>query len=130
MHLQTWRSQTSRQTDYNSLKVEYKDTAAHLLEWPSLRELTEKQELDTLKQGELFFSAQLASFPQPLFNIETTSAPTPDEPGLRPARAVKRHRSPTDLDTTYHPSVAAKRIGVRAAKGMRKHVLETDALSK
>ncbi|KAH8614804.1 hypothetical protein ERJ75_000647000 [Trypanosoma vivax] len=34
---------------------------------------------------------------------------TPDEPESRPARAVKRHRSPTELDTAYPPSAAAKR---------------------
>ncbi|KAH8608103.1 hypothetical protein ERJ75_001374900 [Trypanosoma vivax] len=54
-----------------------------------------------MKDGELFFSAQLVSFLKELFKLESPSAPTPDEPELRRARAVKRHRSPTELVTTY-----------------------------
>ncbi|KAH8607654.1 hypothetical protein ERJ75_001391600 [Trypanosoma vivax] len=56
--------------------------------------------------------------------------PTPDEPESKPARAVKRHRSPTELYTAYSPSAAAKRIGVCTARGMRKRVREADSPSK
>ncbi|KAH8609854.1 hypothetical protein ERJ75_001160300 [Trypanosoma vivax] len=78
---------------------------------PKLARVRKKHGLETLKDGELFFSAQLASFLKELFKLESTSAPTPDEPESRPARAVKRHRSPTELDTTYPPSVARSGLG-------------------
>ncbi|KAG8342845.1 hypothetical protein TRVL_06327 [Trypanosoma vivax] len=83
-----------------------------------------------MKDGELFFSAQLASFLKELFKLESPSAHTPYEPELRPAPAVKRHRSPAELDTTYPPSAAAKRIGVCTARAMRKRVREADSPSK
>ncbi|KAG8339618.1 hypothetical protein ERJ75_001206800 [Trypanosoma vivax] len=86
--------------------------------------------METLKGGELFFRAQLASFLKELFKLESPSAPTPDEPELTPARAAKRHWSPTDLDTAYSPSVAAKRIGVCTARIMRKRVLAPGSLTK
>ncbi|KAH8619541.1 hypothetical protein ERJ75_000155100 [Trypanosoma vivax] len=125
---EAWPTETEAR--HNSLKVECRESAAHLLECPSLRELRKKHGLETLKDGELFFSAQLASFLKELFKLESPSAPTPDEPKLRPARAVKRHRSPTELDTTYPPSAVAKRIGVCTARGMRKRVREADSPSK
>ncbi|KAH8619886.1 hypothetical protein ERJ75_000122100 [Trypanosoma vivax] len=100
MRLQAKRGQPRREVVHNFLKVERKESAAHLAECPSLRELR-KHGLETLKGGEVFFSAQLASFVKELFKLESPSAPTPDEPELRPARAVKRHRSPTALHTTY-----------------------------
>ncbi|KAH8614563.1 hypothetical protein ERJ75_000676400 [Trypanosoma vivax] len=103
MHLQAKHDQPRREARHNSLKVGCKESAAHLLECPSLRELRKKHGLETLKDGGLFFSAQLASFLKALFKLESPSAPTPDEPELRPARAVKRHRSPTELDTTCSP---------------------------
>ncbi|CCD21130.1 reverse transcriptase (RNA-dependent DNA polymerase), partial [Trypanosoma vivax Y486] len=130
MHLQAKRGQPRREARHNSLKVECKETAAHLLECPSLRELRRKHRLETLKDGELFFNAQLATFLKELFKLESPSAPTPDEPELRPARGVKRHRSPTELDTTYSPSAAARQIGVCTARGMRKRVREADSSSK
>ncbi|KAH8606860.1 hypothetical protein ERJ75_001449300 [Trypanosoma vivax] len=94
MHLRAKHGQPRREARHNSLKVECKETAAHLVECPSLRELRKKHGLETLKDGERFFSAQLASFLKELFKLESPSAPTSDEPELRPARAVKRHRSP------------------------------------
>ncbi|KAH8618382.1 hypothetical protein ERJ75_000270300 [Trypanosoma vivax] len=93
-HPQAKHGQPRREARHNSLKVECRESAAHLLECPSLRGLRKKHILETLKDGELFFSAQLASFLKELFKLESPSAPTPDEPELRPARAVKRHRSP------------------------------------
>ncbi|KAH8617513.1 hypothetical protein ERJ75_000363000 [Trypanosoma vivax] len=130
MHPQAKHGQPKREARHNSLKVERKESAAHLVECPSLRELRKRHGLETLKDGELFFSAQLASFLKELFKLERPSAPTPDEPELRPARAVKRHRSPTELDTTYSPSAAAKRIGVCTARATRKRVREADSSSK
>ncbi|CCD19780.1 hypothetical protein, conserved [Trypanosoma vivax Y486] len=110
MDLQAKHGQPRREARHNSPKVECMESAAHLVDWPSLRELRKNRGLETLKDGELLFSAQLASFLKELFKPESPSAPTPDESELRPARAVKRHRSPTELDTTYLPSAAAKRI--------------------
>ncbi|KAH8609799.1 hypothetical protein ERJ75_001165100 [Trypanosoma vivax] len=130
MHLREKHGQPSREARHNSLKVECRESAAHLLDFPSLQELRKKHGLETLKNGELFFSAQLASFLKELFKLESPSAPTPDESELRPARAVKRRRSPTELDTTYPPSAAAKRIGVCTARAMRKRVREADSPSK
>ncbi|KAH8609070.1 hypothetical protein ERJ75_001258300 [Trypanosoma vivax] len=130
MHLQAKDGQPRREARHNSLKVECKESAAHLLECPSLRELMKKHGLETLKDGEMFFSAQLASLLKELFKLESPSAPTPDEPELRPARAVKRHRSPTELDTAYLPSGAAKMIGVCTARGMRKRDREADSSTK
>ncbi|KAH8605290.1 hypothetical protein ERJ75_001632500 [Trypanosoma vivax] len=130
IHLQGKRGQPRREARHNSLKVEYKESAAHLLECPSLRELRKKHVLETLKEGELFFSAQLASILKELFKLESPSAATPDEPELRPARAVKRDRSPMELDTTYFPSGAAKLIGMRVARGMRKLAREADSASE
>ncbi|KAH8617792.1 hypothetical protein ERJ75_000337000 [Trypanosoma vivax] len=130
MHLQAKHGQPRREARHNSLKVECRESAAHLLECPSLRELRKKRGLETPKGRELFFSAQLASFLKELFKLESPSAPTPDESELRPARAVKRHRSPTELDTTYPPSAVAKLIGVCTARGMRKRVREADSPSK
>ncbi|KAH8608742.1 hypothetical protein ERJ75_001272600 [Trypanosoma vivax] len=62
--------------------------------------------------------------------LECLPAPTPDEPELKPARAVKRRRSSTVLDTAYPPSAAAKRTGVCTARAMRKRVREADPPSK
>ncbi|KAH8608365.1 putative Zinc finger C2H2 type [Trypanosoma vivax] len=130
MRLQAKHGQPRWQNRHNSLKVECRESAAHLLVCPSLRELRKRHELETLKDGELFFSAQLASFLKELFKLESPSATTPDESELRPARAVKRHRSPTELDTTYPPSLAAKLIGVCTARVIRKRVREADSPSK
>ncbi|KAH8612761.1 hypothetical protein ERJ75_000854600 [Trypanosoma vivax] len=87
---------------------------------------TKKRGLETLKEGELFFSARLDSFLKELFKLESPSAHTPDEPETKPPRAVKRDRSPTELDTAYSPSAAAKRIVVCTARAMRKRVREAD----
>ncbi|KAG8342813.1 hypothetical protein TRVL_06361 [Trypanosoma vivax] len=130
MHLQAKHGQPRREAEHNLLKVECKESAAHLLECPSLRELRRKHELETPKDGELFFGGQLASFLKELFKLESPSAPTSDEPELRPAHAVKRHRSPTELNTTYSPSAAAKRIVVWTGRAMRKRVREADPLTK
>ncbi|KAG8339128.1 hypothetical protein TRVL_10045 [Trypanosoma vivax] len=78
MHLQTKHGQPRREVEHNSLKVECRESAAHLLECPSLRELRKKHGLDTLKDGELFFSAQLASFLKELFKLESPSTTTPE----------------------------------------------------
>ncbi|KAH8617096.1 hypothetical protein ERJ75_000414600 [Trypanosoma vivax] len=130
MHLHAKRIQPRREAEHNSLKVECKESAPHLLECPSLRELRKKHGLETLKDWELFFRAQHANFLKELFKLESPSATTPDEPESMPARAAKRHRSPTALDTTYSPSAAAKRIGVCTARAMRKRVREADSPSK
>nr|CCC48378.1 hypothetical protein, conserved in T. vivax [Trypanosoma vivax Y486] len=128
--LKAKRGQPRQEERHNSLKVKNKESAAHLLECPNLREIRKKHGLETLKDGELFSSAQLASFLKELFKLEKRSAPTPEEPELRPARAVKRHRSPTELDTAYSPSTAAKRIGMCTARAMRNRVRVADSLSK
>ncbi|KAG8342339.1 hypothetical protein TRVL_06831 [Trypanosoma vivax] len=130
MHRQAKHGQPRREATHNSLKVERKESAPHLLECQSLQELRKRHGLETLKDGEVFFSAQLASSLKEPFELESPSATTPDEPELRPARAVKRHRSPTALDTTYSPSAAAKRIGVCTARAVRKRVREADSASK
>ncbi|KAG8345516.1 hypothetical protein TRVL_03652 [Trypanosoma vivax] len=130
MHLQAKHGKPRREAEHNSLKVECRESAAHLLECPSLRELRKKHGLVTLKDVEVFFSAQLSSFSKELFKLESPSAPTPDEPELRPARAAKRHRSPTALDTAYSASTAAKLIGVCTEGAMRKRVREADSLNK
>ncbi|CCD20917.1 hypothetical protein ERJ75_001845900 [Trypanosoma vivax] len=80
MHLQTNIGQPRREARHNSLKVECKESAAHLLECPSFRDLRKKDKLETLKDGELFFSAQLASFLKEPFKLKSPSAATPDEP--------------------------------------------------
>ncbi|KAH8617446.1 hypothetical protein ERJ75_000375800 [Trypanosoma vivax] len=103
-----------REARHSSLKVECKESAAHLLECPSLRELRKKHGLETLKDRELFFSVQLASILKELFKQESLSVATPDEPQLRPARAVKRHRSPIDVDTTFFFCLR-QRSGLRCA---------------
>ncbi|KAG8345043.1 hypothetical protein TRVL_04132 [Trypanosoma vivax] len=130
MHLHAKRGQPRREAVHNSLKVECKESAAHLVECQSLREIRKQHGLETLKDGELFFSAQLASFLKELFKLESPSAPNPDEPELRPARAVKRHCLPTVLDTTCSPSAAAKLIVACTARAMRKRVREADSSSK
>ncbi|KAG8348103.1 hypothetical protein TRVL_01053 [Trypanosoma vivax] len=53
MHLQAKRGQPRREAKHNSLKVERKESAAHLVECPSLRELRKKHGLETLKDGEV-----------------------------------------------------------------------------
>ncbi|KAG8339643.1 hypothetical protein TRVL_09528 [Trypanosoma vivax] len=118
MQLKAKRGQPRREARHNSLKVECRESAAHLVECPSLRELRKKHGLETLKDGELFFSAQLASSLRELFRLESPSGPTPDEPELRPARSANKHRSPTALDTTYSPSAAAKLIVVCTARAI------------
>ncbi|KAH8609673.1 putative RNase H [Trypanosoma vivax] len=130
MHLQQKHGQPRREARHNSLKVECKESAAHLLECSRLRELRRKRGLDALKDGELLFSAQQASFLKELFKLESPSAPTPVDSELRTARAVKSHRSSTDMETTYFPSAAARRIGLCTARGMRKRAREADSLTK
>ncbi|KAH8619305.1 hypothetical protein ERJ75_000175400 [Trypanosoma vivax] len=103
MRLQAKRSRARMISVHSSLRAECKESAAHLLKRPSLRELRKKHGLETLKDGELFFSAQLAIFLKELFKLESPSSPTPGEPELRTARAVKKHRSPAALDTAYLP---------------------------
>ncbi|CCD20264.1 hypothetical protein, conserved [Trypanosoma vivax Y486] len=120
--LKAKRGQPRREVRHSSQKVDCKESAAHLLDCPSLRELRKKHGLGTPRGGELFFSAQLAGFLKELFKLDSPSAPNPDEPKLRPARAVKRHRSPAALDTTCSPSAAVKLIGVCAARAARKRV--------
>ncbi|KAG8341702.1 hypothetical protein ERJ75_000476800 [Trypanosoma vivax] len=126
MHLQAKHGRPKREAKHSSLKVECRESAAHLLECPSLRELRKQHGLETLKGGELFFSARLASFLKERFKLASPSIPTPDEPELKPARAVKSHCSPTELDTAYSPSAAAKLIVVCTARAMRKRVREAD----
>ncbi|KAG8341776.1 hypothetical protein TRVL_07393 [Trypanosoma vivax] len=130
MHLKAKHVQQRRVASHNSLKVECRESAAHLLECPSLRKIRKKHGLETLKDGDVFFSAQLASFLKELFRLESPSAHKTDEPELRPARAVKSHRSPTELDTAFFPSAAAKRIGARAARARRKRDWEADSSAK
>ncbi|KAG8341345.1 hypothetical protein TRVL_07826 [Trypanosoma vivax] len=76
MRLQAKDGQPRREAKHNSLKVKNKESAAHLLECTSLRELRKKHGLETLKDGELFFSAPLASFLKELFKLESTSVHT------------------------------------------------------
>ncbi|KAH8610384.1 hypothetical protein ERJ75_001111000 [Trypanosoma vivax] len=130
MHLQAKRGQPGREARHNSLRVERSESAAHLLECPSLRELRKRHGLETLMDREVFFSAQLASFLKELFKLESPSVPTPDEPELRPSRAIKRHCSPTELDTAYPSSAATKLIGVCTTRAMRKRAREADPPSK
>ncbi|KAG8344805.1 hypothetical protein TRVL_04355 [Trypanosoma vivax] len=85
MHLQAKHQQPRREARHNSLKVECRESAAHLLESPSLRELRKRHGLETLKDGELFFSAQLPSFLKELFKLGSPSAAAPDESELTPA---------------------------------------------
>ncbi|KAG8340150.1 hypothetical protein TRVL_09019 [Trypanosoma vivax] len=100
MHLREKHGQQRGEAVHNLPKVKCRESAAHLLECPSLRERRKKHGLETLKDGELFISAQLASFLSS-FKLESPSAPTHDEPESKPARDVKRHRSPTELDITF-----------------------------
>ncbi|KAH8616781.1 hypothetical protein ERJ75_000447000 [Trypanosoma vivax] len=80
MQLQAKHGQPRLEAAHNSLKVECRESAAHLLECPSLREPTKKHGLETLKDGELFFSARPASFLKELFKLGSPFTPTPDEP--------------------------------------------------
>ncbi|KAH8617759.1 hypothetical protein ERJ75_000339500 [Trypanosoma vivax] len=80
MHLQAKHGQPRREARDSSLKVECKGSAAHFLECPSLRELRKKHGLETLKDGELFFSAQLASLLKELFKLKSPPTHTPYEP--------------------------------------------------
>ncbi|KAH8619663.1 hypothetical protein ERJ75_000135800 [Trypanosoma vivax] len=70
MHLQAKHGQPRREAEHNSLKVECRESAVHLLECPSLRELRKKRGLETLKDGDVFFSAKLDSFLKELFKLE------------------------------------------------------------
>ncbi|KAH8607824.1 hypothetical protein ERJ75_001339100 [Trypanosoma vivax] len=76
MHLQAKRGQPKREAVHNSLKIDCGESAAHLVECPSLRELRKKHGLETLKDGDVFFSAKLDSFLKELFKLESPSAPT------------------------------------------------------
>ncbi|KAH8619890.1 hypothetical protein ERJ75_000127200 [Trypanosoma vivax] len=124
MRLQAKHGQPRREARHNSLKVECKESAAHLLECQSLRELRKKHGLETLKDGVLFFSAQLARFLKELFKLESPSAPTPDEPALGPPRAVKRHRSPAALGDNRSSSPTGCLIGSCAERTARGRVSE------
>ncbi|KAH8611003.1 hypothetical protein ERJ75_001042900 [Trypanosoma vivax] len=130
MRLQAKHGQPRREARHSSPKVECKESAAHLLECPSFRELGKRRGLETMKDGEMFFSAQLAGSLREFFKPESPSANTPDEPELRSTRAMKRDRSPTALDTAYPHSAAAKLIGVCTAKAMQKRVREVGLLTK
>ncbi|KAG8341805.1 hypothetical protein TRVL_07367 [Trypanosoma vivax] len=79
-HPKAKHDQPRREARHNSLKVECGESAAHLLVCPSLREPREKHGLETLKDRELFFSAQLASFSKERFKQASPSATTPDAP--------------------------------------------------
>ncbi|KAG8340008.1 hypothetical protein TRVL_09166 [Trypanosoma vivax] len=74
MRLHAKRGLPKRDAKHNSLKVGCKESAAHLLECPSLRELRKKHRLEAVKGGEMFFSAQLDSFLKELFKLESPSA--------------------------------------------------------
>ncbi|KAG8341476.1 hypothetical protein TRVL_07692 [Trypanosoma vivax] len=80
MHLQAKHDQPRRGAVHSSLKVECGESAAHFLVCPSLRELRRKHGLETLRDGEMLFSAQLASFLKERFKQASPSATTPDEP--------------------------------------------------
>ncbi|KAG8342210.1 hypothetical protein TRVL_06956 [Trypanosoma vivax] len=51
MHLRAKHGQPRREARHNSLKVECKESAVHLLECPSLRELRKRSKLETMKDG-------------------------------------------------------------------------------
>ncbi|KAH8611450.1 hypothetical protein ERJ75_001007200 [Trypanosoma vivax] len=129
MRLQAKHGQPRREAEHKSLRVECKASVAHL-ECLSLQELRKKHGLETSKNGWVFFSAQLASFLKELFKLASPSAHTPDEQESRPGRAVKRHRSPTVLDTALLSSVEKKLIEVRPARAMGKRVREADFVNK
>ncbi|CCD12246.1 unnamed protein product [Trypanosoma congolense IL3000] len=129
IHLQAKHGQRKKESEHNLLKAECEESAAHLLELPSLRGLRKKHGLETRKDGEVFFSAQLASFLKELFKLESPLSPPLDSPKLTPARAVKRHRSPTALDTAYPPSAATTLLEVSDARNLRKRPRAVDSLS-
>ncbi|CCD16832.1 hypothetical protein, unlikely [Trypanosoma congolense IL3000] len=92
-----------------------------------------KHGLETPKEreGEIFFSAQLASFLKELFKPESPWSPPLDSSELKQTRAVRRHRSPTVCDTLLlPPSAATKLIGVSDARNLRKRPRAVDSLSK
>ncbi|CCD11847.1 unnamed protein product [Trypanosoma congolense IL3000] len=103
IHLQAKHGQRKKESEHNLLKAECEESAAHLLECTSSREIKKKHRLETLWDGGVFFSAQLAGFLKELFKLESPLIPPLDSPKLKQARAVNRHRSPTALDTTYPP---------------------------
>ncbi|KAG8342889.1 hypothetical protein TRVL_06272 [Trypanosoma vivax] len=118
VHLEAKNGRPIRQTRNTSLKEEYKESEAHLLECPSLRDEREHSGLENVREGELFFSAELATFLQELFTLAEPSKTPTDEPETKPTRAVKRHRSPTQLETNCSPSAAAKHIWVCTARAI------------
>ncbi|KAH8605259.1 hypothetical protein ERJ75_001635500 [Trypanosoma vivax] len=130
MRLQAKHGQPRREAEHNSLKVECEEFAAHLLACQSLRELRKRHRLQTLKDGELFFGAQLASFLKELFELASPSAHKTDEPELRPARSVKSYCLPTVTDTAHCSSAAAKLIRMCVARAMRKRAREADSSPK
>ncbi|RHW73048.1 hypothetical protein DPX39_040084600 [Trypanosoma brucei equiperdum] len=75
MHLQAKQGQLRKENEHYSVKVECKEAAAHLLECPSLQVLKGKHGMETLKDGEVFFSAQLTGFLKELFKLGSPSAP-------------------------------------------------------
>ncbi|KAH8606756.1 hypothetical protein ERJ75_001480700 [Trypanosoma vivax] len=83
---------------------------------PKLARVKEEAGLQTLKGGELFFGAQLASFLKELFEPARPSAHKTDEPELRPARSVKSHCLPTVTDAAHCSSAAAKLIRMCVAR--------------
>ncbi|CCD12212.1 unnamed protein product [Trypanosoma congolense IL3000] len=129
IHLQAKHGQPKKEAEHNLLKARCEESVAHLLECPSLRELRKKHGLETLRDREAFFSAQLSSFLKELFQLESPLSLPLDSSKLKPAQAVKRHRSPTVWDTV--PTLAAtKLIKVSNARAIRKCPREADSLSK
>ncbi|KAH8608518.1 hypothetical protein ERJ75_001300100 [Trypanosoma vivax] len=130
MHLQAEHGQARREAEDNLLMVECEEFAAHLLGCPNLRELRKRHRLQTLKNEELFFSAQLARLLKELFELARPSAHKTDEPALRPARSIKRHRLVIMADTAYCFSSAAKLIWMCVARVVRKRAREADSSPK
>ncbi|KAG8340648.1 hypothetical protein TRVL_08528 [Trypanosoma vivax] len=130
MHRHAKQNQPRRQATHNSPKEKCKESAAHLLECPSLRELRMQHGLETLKDGELFAGAQLASFVKELFKQEISSGPTPDEPKSEPASS--HEAASLTNGHGYHPLhlCESEADGLRTARGKRKRVRLTDPSSK
>ncbi|KAH8612862.1 hypothetical protein ERJ75_000846400 [Trypanosoma vivax] len=121
---------TETEARHNSMKVESKESAAHLLGRPSLREPRRKNRLEDLGSVGFVVQCSTGSFLKKIFKLESPVAAAPDEAELRTARAVKRHRSTAGMDITYPISATAKRVGDRTAKGMRHRVRDEDSTTR
>ncbi|KAG8339653.1 hypothetical protein TRVL_09520 [Trypanosoma vivax] len=130
MHLQAKHGQPRREARHNSLKAECRESVAHLLECPSLRELRKEARTGNAEGRGVVLQCSTGQLLEGTLQAREPIRPNPDEPELRPARAVKRHCLPTVLDTTCSPSAAAKLIVVCTARAMRKRVREADSSSK